>query len=96
MFEMLGCVVEDLLSSSYFLPPFLHVDDVYAKYMYSTVGGLNVYTMLPTFTGISTGKFTANRKNSMFPRLLIESKLSIRFFFLTFHICILYVKSKIW
>ena len=52
MFEMLECVVEDLLSSAYFLPPFLHADDVYAKYMLSAVGVLNVYTILPRLPGV--------------------------------------------
>ena len=53
MFEMLKCVVEDLLSSAYFLPPFLHVDDVYAKYMHGSVDVLNVYTLLPMISGVN-------------------------------------------
>ena len=53
MFEMLKCVVEDLLSSAYFLPPFLHVDDVYAKYMHGSVDVLNVYTLLPILSGVT-------------------------------------------
>ena len=77
MFEMLECVVEDLLSSAYFLPPFLHVDDVYAKYMHSSVGGLNVYTMLPSFTGISTGILKAHYKNITTQQESNESNLLI-------------------